>query len=160
MNIFRARIDVRDGRPILRLQGQDVGLPEGFFADRRELAARAGREVAVGIRPEHLQDGHLARPDYPRLTAPVSLVETLGAESHVHLQFPAHRVTTDEVMDVMRDIDPAGAKEFADMADQPTVRAIACFDADTDVTVGDACVLALVPHKLRFFDLESGTALT
>lgn len=159
MNMFVARIDVRDGRPLLALEGQELPLPDGFLSDHPDLAARLGKEVVVGIRPENLQDARQAPPQHPRLKAPVTAVQTLGAERHVHVQLPARRPVTEDVLDVIRDVDPGEAADYADHADQTSVRAISCFDADSDVAVGDVCLLAFTPRKLRFFDLESGVAL-
>ncbi len=48
--------------------------------------AYKGRDMVLGIRPEHLFDYHDAdqRPGYARITAPVDVVEPMGMETLVH----------------------------------------------------------------------------
>lgn len=50
-------------------------------AGGRSVAGWAGREVTLGIRPEHLAPSTDGRP---HMTVTVELVETLGADTLVH----------------------------------------------------------------------------
>src|SRR5436190_7190988 len=52
MNLFRGRLD---GDSVV-LGEQRLALPQRLLDARRGLAAHRGREIAVGIRPEHLVD--------------------------------------------------------------------------------------------------------
>jgi multiple sugar transport system ATP-binding protein len=159
MNLFRAPLDRRDGRMTFSLGDQQVTLPDGYLNDRPALAQHSGREVAVGVRPEHLRDGSAAPPELPRVRAEVTLVETLGPERHVHVRLPAPPVVTDDVLDAVRDMDASMANDLSQHAGERTSRAIARFEADAEVGVGNVRELALVPEKLRFFDLQTGTAI-
>ena len=159
MNLFRGELERQDGRLICGLGEQRLILPEGYIEGRPALAQRFGREVAIGVRPEHLQDGVTAAAALPRLRAEVTLVETLGPERQVHLRVPGPPVLTDEVLDVVRDMDTSIASALSERAGEHATRAIARFDADAEVTVGETREIAVVPEKLRFFDLETGTAI-
>ena len=152
MNLFRATLDRADGRLILVLGDQKLALP-----NRPQLAGH--REVAVGIRPEHLRDGATAPAELPRLRAEVTLVETLGPERLVHVTLNARPVVTADVLDVVRDMDASMASELSEHAGETTSRAIARFEADAAVAAGEVRELAVVPEKLRFFDLENSAAI-
>jgi multiple sugar transport system ATP-binding protein len=117
-------------------------------------------KLAVGIRPEYLQDARTADGRHPTLRAVVRLVETLGPERHVHVNLDAAPVLTQEVLEVARDVDAAIAESFAERSDNRVVRAIARFEPDAQVTTGGVHEFAVVPEKLRFFDLASGAALS
>jgi multiple sugar transport system ATP-binding protein len=159
MNLFQAGLEVHDGAPLLALAGQQLELPPRFLDSRPALAARVGAKVAVGIRPEYLQDARAADRGNPTLLARVRLVETLGPERQVHLDLPAQAVVTPDVLEVARDIDPARAAAIVEGSDDRVVRAIARFEPDSQVTVGDVHEFSVVTEKLRFFDLASGAAL-
>jgi multiple sugar transport system ATP-binding protein len=158
MNLFRATLDQSGGLALCALTDQQLLLPEHFLDTRPELAKRLGREIAVGVRPEHLRDGSQADQGQPRLYASVSLVEALGHERQVHLKIPAPPVLTEDVLDVARDVDASVAADLS----QPSrreARAVARFDSDAKVTAGETREVALSADKLRFFDLESGEAI-
>ena len=146
MNLFKATLD----RSVLVVGDQRLKLRHG---------PDVVGEVAVGVRPEHLRDGLTAPPELPRLRAEVTLVETLGPERHVHVKLPARPVVTDDVLDVVRDMDASMASELSEHAGETFSRAIARFEADVPVAAGEVRELALVPDKLRFFDLETGKAI-
>jgi multiple sugar transport system ATP-binding protein len=158
MNLFRATLD-RDGGPMLVLLEDTIELGDGFLDTRRSLAAHLGREVAVGIRPEYLQDGATAPPQLPRLGSRVHVVETLGPERQVHVDLRANPVLTADVLEAVRDVDEGIAEGLEGKADSPRARAIARFAPDAKVEPGEVRELAVVPEKLRFFDVETGLAI-
>jgi multiple sugar transport system ATP-binding protein len=159
MNLFRATLGIDGGSPLLSLLDQQVRLPAGFLDSREGLAKRIGSEVAVGVRPEYLQDGAAAAPSQPRIRATVRLVEILGPERHVHVNLDARPVLTEDVLEAVRDVDEGIAAELAHKADTAEARAIARFDPDSSVAPGETRELAVVPDKLRFFDLATGLAI-
>jgi multiple sugar transport system ATP-binding protein len=158
MNLFRARLD-RDGGPKLALLEDTIQLPDGFLDARPSLGACLGTEVAVGIRPEYLQNGKTAPAHLPRIRSRVGVVETLGPERLVHVSIDASPVLTEEVLEVVRDVDEGIAHDLEDKVDKPTTRAVARFEPDAPVESAEARELAVVPDKLRFFDLETGLAI-
>ncbi len=160
MNLFQATLDRHEGAPLLALADQQIKLPADFLTKRPALASRAGTKLAVGIRPEYLQDGRAADGRYPRVRAQVRLVETLGPERQVHLDLAAEPVLTPDVLEVARDVDVALAESFTERSNDRVVRAIARFEPDSEVSAGEVRELAVVPEKLRFFDLATGAALS
>jgi multiple sugar transport system ATP-binding protein len=160
MNLFGATLEVLDGVSALMLGDQLLPLPPGFLERRAHLAEHLGAEIAVGIRPEYLQDGRIALQEHPRLRADVRLVETLGPERHVHVDVRARPVFTEDVLEVVRDVDVAMAESLVERTDAHVVRAVARFDPDAHVEAGEVHELAVVPEKLRFFDLKTGAAIS
>jgi multiple sugar transport system ATP-binding protein len=159
MNLFRATLERGDGGVRLRLRDRELQLPERLLEARPSLRAAIGSEVAVGIRPEYLQDAAFAPADHPRIPSLVRLVETLGPERQVHVDLPAAPVFTEEVLEIARDVDEAVASKLEERADRQHARAVARFAADARVDVAEERDLALVPEKLRFFELASGRAI-
>jgi multiple sugar transport system ATP-binding protein len=159
MNLFRATLNRHDGQPICALAGQQLTLPAHYLDTRPALARLLGREIAIGVRPEHLRDGLHADRDQPRLYAEVTLVEALGPERQVHLQLPARPVLTEDVLEVVRDMDTGVAAELSGHAGEQHTRAIARFDPDAEVAAGETREIALAADRLRFFDLDTGTAI-
>jgi multiple sugar transport system ATP-binding protein len=159
MNLFRATLDRHDSGPVCALVDQHLVLPAGYLEQRPGLAQRMGREIVVGVRPEHLHDGLVAGAQLPRLTAEVTLVETLGPERHVHLRLGASPVVTDDVLDAIRDVDSSIAAELSEHAGERHTRVIARFDADAQVVAGETREIAVAVEKLRFFDLDTGGAI-
>jgi multiple sugar transport system ATP-binding protein len=80
MNLLKARLESRDGTPMLHLPGADVPV---VGRGRDALAAYVGREVVVGIRPEDLYETPPASMRSARLGSRVLAVEPLGAETLV-----------------------------------------------------------------------------
>jgi multiple sugar transport system ATP-binding protein len=102
-----------------------------------------GGEVAVGIRPEHLNGANGAAGDLPRLRGRATFVELLGAERSVQVELPAEPVAVD------------GARP----ATEGRALATARFDAYAPVDAGDLVELAVTVERLHFFDLGTGLAI-
>ena len=85
MNFLRGRLRVDNGA---RLEMERISLPLGDLLQRRpELAACEGRELVLGLRPEHL---HLAATDdasQPVLQAQLEVIEPVGNEAFLNLRF-------------------------------------------------------------------------
>ena len=88
MNLFEAQLDRRNGHLVAR-DRRPVPAPGARGAAKpAELERYAGRTVALGIRPEHLEDATVetGAPSERRLRATVKTVEALGAELIAHLE--------------------------------------------------------------------------
>jgi multiple sugar transport system ATP-binding protein len=158
MNLFEATLELDNGAPLLALRDEHVRLPARLLDDGT-LAGRVGTRLAVGIRPEYLQDARATAPGYPVVRGSVTLVETLGPERHVHVHLSAAPVVTPDVLAAARAVDAVVAESISDRETATVVRAVARFEPDAQVEPGETRELAIVPDKLRFFDLATGSAL-
>jgi multiple sugar transport system ATP-binding protein len=160
MNLLRARLERGDGGRLLCAVGeQQLELAEAVPVRIPLLLDYVGRDVAVGIRPEHLRDRGSADSDQP-LRGEVRLVEALGFERLVHIDIAAEPVLTDEVMEVARDIDAAAVQTLEQGAQARTVTVVARSEVRFSVNPGDTAELAIDSDKLHFFDLDTGHAIT
>ncbi len=111
------------------------------------LAQYNGREVAVGIRPEHLSEAQGA-PDGNTLTGTVSVREGLGSEVIVHLEVDAHGVDTEDVRDAL---EGGGQGHLQTMA--------ARLPPTTKLRVDDKATLHVSADQMHLFDLQTGLAI-
>src|SRR5215831_2860031 len=96
MNLYDAVVG--EGARFVKLGSQEIDLPESVRVKRPALTSYAGKDVVVGLRPEHLP---AAPPDYTAtvLTGDVDLVELLGSELVVHFTIDANRVLAEGAVD-------------------------------------------------------------
>ncbi len=135
MNFLRSPVEARDGRAVVRLFGQDVSLPAP--------ASLAGRDVVIGLRPEHIAPG----PGPVTLEVRPRLVESLGSERYVYLDVPEENRTI-----LSR---PGGSTEEERRADTIIARLI---NADDDST-GERMTISFDPNRLHLFDAGTGDAV-
>ena len=139
MNLYEAAIT--EGARSLRLGSQDIELPAPVRAAHPALAGYAGKQVVVGLRPEHLPAANGASG--PTLAGDVDLIEALGSELVVHFTIDARRVRAEGAMD-------------------PTEQAgegVARVDPAAKVKVGERARFAIKTDGMQFFDPDSGDAI-
>ena len=108
MNLFEAQLErSATATSCAQIGDQFLRLEPEALAEPGELERYAGRTVALGIRPEHLEDATVetGAPSERRLRATVKTVEALGAELIAHLEIAGRPVLTDEVKEVAADLD-------------------------------------------------------
>ena len=138
------------------LGGVTMRLPESVTSARPALTSYAGREVAIGIRSEDMEDARLAReaPEDARLRAKVDLTEALGSEIVVHFSVAARRVVTEDTKELMRD---------AHTEDMPVVHSgtpfVASFAPRSRVRPGDEIEVVVDRERMHFFDPETGNSI-
>jgi multiple sugar transport system ATP-binding protein len=96
MNFVPCRIEAADGG--LRLAFDDGRTLALDAARAARLAASAGREVVLGVRPEHMNrgaDGVGARPGQAPLTALIDLVQPTGTRSYAQFRLGGAEVTAE-----------------------------------------------------------------
>jgi multiple sugar transport system ATP-binding protein len=155
MNMALATVDRTSGGVTVSMGGAEVVVPETVTSARPALASYAGRQVAIGLRSEDMEDASIARGEVrATLTTTVSLTEALGSEIVVHFPVDAPRVVTE---------DTKALEEDAGTEDAPTVHAgntwVASFSPRSRVRPGDQVQIALDPERLHYFDPETGLAI-
>jgi len=144
MNQYDATVG--EGARSVRLGSQDIDLPDSVRVKRPALASYAGKDVVVGLRPEHLP---AEAPDSagPKLVGEVDLVEALGSEQVVHFTIDAHRVLAEGAVDK----DEAAAVRSGE--------GVARVAAKTPVKPGDKLTFAVDIDEMKFFDTQTGLAI-
>ena len=144
MNLYDATVG--EGARSLKLGSQEIDLPESVVVKRPALRSYPGKEVVVGLRPEHLP---AEAPDSagPKLVGDVDLVEALGSELVVHFNIDAHRVIAEGAVDK----DEAAAVTRGE--------GVARVAAKTPVKPGDKMTFAVDIEEMKFFDPQTGLSI-
>jgi multiple sugar transport system ATP-binding protein len=143
-NLYDATVG--EGARSIKLGSQTVELPDSVVLKRPALRAYVGKDVVVGMRPEHLR----AQSDTatgPKLVGDVELVEALGSELVVHFTIDAHRVIAEGALDK----DEAAAVKSGE--------GVARVEAKTPVKPGDKMTFSVDIEDVQFFDTETGLAI-
>jgi multiple sugar transport system ATP-binding protein len=162
MNIFEATIERRNGGLAVRLGDQELDVPQDVAARHPALAGYEGRPLAVGIRPEHLEDTAVERNGGARLHGHVLLTEALGSEILAHVEVHAKPVVTDDVVEgivVQADEQDVAADVLAGSGNGSNATLVGRLDPSSRVKPDDDVELAVATEKLQFFDLETGFAI-
>jgi multiple sugar transport system ATP-binding protein len=162
MNVFEATIERRNGGLAVLLGDQELDVPQDVAARHPALAGYSGRPLAVGIRPEHLEDAAVARNGGPRMRGRVLLTEALGSEILAHVEVHAKPVVTDDVVEgiaVQAEEQDVAADVLAGSGDGTKATLVGRLDPASRVKPDDDVELAVATEKLQFFDLETGFAI-
>jgi multiple sugar transport system ATP-binding protein len=152
MNVARATLEARDGGLAVRFGESVLEVDAPTIASRLGLSRYVGREVALGIRPEDVEDASLVSgaPEGARFSAVVDVREDMGSEVFLHLPSPAPSVLSDEVKEALE----AAAEE-----EERRQTFVARVDRATRAKEGERIELVVDPKHLHFFDLESGAGI-
>jgi multiple sugar transport system ATP-binding protein len=161
MNLVEAQIERSNGGLVARLGEQELAIPPDVASQRPALTGYAGRKVALGIRPEQLEDASLVRDgsNGSRLRGRVLLTEALGSEVLAHVELPGKPVVTDDVLEGAVELEEAMLDDLAQKAEEEQTTFVGRFDAASDVRPDYVIDMAVDTSKLQFFDLESGTSI-
>jgi len=143
-NLYDAALT--EGARSIKLGSQEIPLPEAVRTKRPALVSYAGKDVVVGMRPEHLP---AAKPGEtgPTLVGEVNLIEALGSELVVHFTIDANRVIAEGALD-KDEAEAVGKGE-----------GVARVEAKTPVKVGDRMTFGIDIEDMQFFDTQTGLAI-
>jgi multiple sugar transport system ATP-binding protein len=150
MNLLEAELVRANGSLTCRLGDAELELPHDVVARRPGLEAHVGGTIGVGIRPEDVQLG--ADVEAAQLATRVLLVEALGAEHLVHLEIAATPLRRTELVDAAT--QPSEPEVFGRSS-----TLLGRFDRNFLLQPGEAVEVAVDPHRLHFFELDSGAAI-
>jgi multiple sugar transport system ATP-binding protein len=158
MNLVMSEFD-RDGDAhLLSIGDQRLRLPDSTLARHPALAAYEGRAVALGIRPEDMEDASLfadASGDR-RLAVTVDIREDMGSEVFLHFGVPAQPVQTREVVEALEE---EAVEAIAERSRRSGVPFIARVDRLTRAREGKPLELIVDAQHLHFFDPETGLGI-
>ena len=159
MNVLEAKIEREGDGLVARIGSATLTLPPQLLSDRPSLVNHAGKSVALGIRPEALDERR--NGDGGTLRGIVSAVEALGPEQLAYVDVEAKPVLAEDVLEGLVDREQAEdlveIKTGAGGAARATL--VARLEASASLRPEDVVELAVDVRKLHFFDLESGAAI-
>ena len=156
MNLLRATVLATD-RLELAIGDSRVMFADAPGALRKALGKFIGREICVGIRPEHVL--HQPVDAGGALPGLVVVTELLGSDLLVHVRVDAAPVVTEELIEVAADVDASTVDELRDEQAENRTMIICRFDAGSSIRIDDAIRLSLPVKRLHFFELETGLAI-
>ncbi|KIH98857.1 ABC transporter ATP-binding protein [Streptomonospora alba] len=155
MNLLQGRLEADGSAARVELGGQSLAVPAALMAERPRLREYLGREVALGIRPEDMEDAELGTGDQDTLlTSTTDLVEALGPELLVHFQLPAPPVVTEDTKELARDAGAEGIDAAAPYSD-----VIARFSPRSRTGTGQPLRVRVDTGHLYFFDPATGDGI-
>jgi len=157
MNLVEAKL-VQQGEKLVVVFGpHELLLPHEVVAARPRLASYAGRTVALGIRPEDIEDPEDGSvPPGARLDVAVDIREDMGSEVFLHFAVDAPPIAADAVKEVVGGEALAAAEVQTHHHGSPFVARVR---RGTAAREGQPAALAVATQRLHFFDLETGEAI-
>ena len=162
MNVVEAAVE-KDGDGVAcRIGPAVLQLPRETLSDRPALDAYTGRTIALGMRPEALDEpGRRNGDERGRLRGIVRAVEALGPEQLAHVEIEARPVLVEDVLEGLVETQEE-AEELAEIkgeAEGDHALLVARLDASASVRPDDVVDLTVDLRKLHFFDLDSGATI-
>jgi len=138
---------------LLRTPLRDLTLPAKVRAKVEQSGT--GRNVIMGLRPEHFKDAALGDEKAEGLTfsAAVDVLEWLGSDLYAYFHIPGARATTRELEELAAD---TGATDVPGASEQITAR----LDTASQAREGQKLQLSFDPHKMHLFNPDTGAHLT
>jgi multiple sugar transport system ATP-binding protein len=158
MNLLEGQIERSNGDAFVRFGEHRIRLDDGVFQARPALEAFVGRSVALGVRPEDLEDASLAADSSPdqRFPVVIDIREDMGSEVFLHFKVDAAPVVSEEVQEAAEAEAVEAAVEQAQRGGYPLVARV---DRETRAREGEHVELAVTAKRLHFFDPESGRGI-
>jgi multiple sugar transport system ATP-binding protein len=161
MNLLEGKLERTNGSLLAALGSQQVEIDPEALAAHPALESFVGRDVIVGIRPEHLEDAALATdsPGNRRLRGTLVLREALGSEIVAHVGIDAKAALTEDVRELAEDTDAITVGDLEADTTASVTRVIARFNARSRAREGEPVELAVDTRALHFFDPETGLGI-
>jgi multiple sugar transport system ATP-binding protein len=160
MNLVVAKLEQADGGLRCEVGKQVLEIPAELARSRPELERYVGRTLGIGVRPEHLEDAALApAASLGRLNGRVVTTELLGSELLAHVEIEGSPVLTDEVREVLADVDSTRITDVEAEARDLRSVFIGRFDPASPARAGDDVEIAVDLRRLHFFDLDTEAAV-
>src|SRR5687767_5621765 len=163
MNLVVAELAREDGALWAQFGEHRLPLAEATVTRHPGLERFEGRSIALGIRPEDMEDASLVSEGAPgrRLSVLCDIREDMGSEVYVHFNVAAPPVATKEVLEahVVDAPEDAEARAAAEQARGSGARFVARLDRTTSAKEQETLELAVDVDRLHFFDADTGLAV-
>jgi multiple sugar transport system ATP-binding protein len=159
MNVLEGTLEQNGDGLACKVGAATLALPPELVRSRPALTQFLGKPLAVGIRPEALDEAGAAA-NGGRLRGRVETVEALGPEQLAYVEIDARPVLVDDVLEGL--VDKEAAQDLAEIrsdGDGQRAPVVARLGASAAVRPDDVIELSVDVRRLHFFDLDSGEAI-
>jgi multiple sugar transport system ATP-binding protein len=161
MNMLEGTLERNGDGVVCRVGSASLALPADVIGTRPAIERYIGKAVAVGLRPEALDEPGRQNGGGGRLHGRVQTIEALGPELLAYVDVEAQPVLADDVLEGLVDADVADelVEIKSDATGAPRATVVARLDAAARVRPDDVIDLDVDLKRLHFFDLETGDAI-
>ena len=160
MNMLEGTLERGGDGIVCRIGSASFELASDVVSARPGLANNLGKPIAVGIRPEALEEPGRRNGEAGALRGRVQGIEALGSELLAYVDIEAKPVLVEDVLEGI--VDMEAAEDIAEIkgdADGARATVVARLDPSARVHPDDTIELAVDLRRLHFFDLDSGHAI-
>jgi multiple sugar transport system ATP-binding protein len=160
MNLYAGVLS--EDRQTIRLGSQDLLIASSVGVAHPGLERYAGKELVVGIRPEHIVEATAGSPgphEVTRLHAEVELIEALGSEILVHFRIDAARVHSDATFEDELEHDESSPESAGELGRAARADSIARLDPRIRLVVGTPITFEVDTTRIHFFDGITGASI-
>ncbi len=175
MNFVRGRLEqdngsyaVTFGRTRIPISREVAGQAEERRGD--ELGKHGGKEVVLGIRPEHLEDATVEEAaamggadSSNSIEVEPQVIESMGSEKYVYFEIgreqSIHFDSLDETTDDSAADEESGGTSGSSSEDAAGELAVARVSAESQAKLGQKIRLVVDATKIRLFDPETEKAI-
>jgi multiple sugar transport system ATP-binding protein len=160
MNMLEGTLERNGDGIVCRVGSASFALPSDVVDGRPALANNLGKVIAVGIRPEALEEPGRRNGDAGTFRGRVQGIEALGSELLAYVDIEAKPVLVEDVLEGI--VDMEAAEDIAEIkgdTDGARATVVARLDPSAKVHPDDTLELAVDLRRLHFFDLDSGQTI-
>jgi multiple sugar transport system ATP-binding protein len=160
MNMLEGTLEQNGDGIACRIGSASFALPPEVLKDRPALADNLGKPIAVGIRPEALDEPGRRNGHAGSLRGRVQGIEALGSELLAYVDIEAEPILVEDVLEGI--VDMEAAEDIAQIkgdADGARATVVARLEPSANVHPDDMLELAVDLRRLHFFDLDSGLSI-
>jgi multiple sugar transport system ATP-binding protein len=159
MNLVEAELAGDDAQVSVAFGPHRLPVEPDVLWSRPALNGYVGRRVALGIRPEDLEDASLAQqsPSDRRLKVAVDIKEDMGSEVFLHFAVDAPAVKTEELREIVGGEALEAAEEQTHHHGSPFIARV---ERGTAAREGEKTRLYVDTSRLHFFDAATGESLS
>src|SRR3712207_4385489 len=161
MNLVNARPVLSPNELVVEVGGYRLPVPAEVVTSRPRLRSFVDRTVALGLRPEDMEDASLVSdaPRDRRIAVEVELREALGSDVLVHFRVAAPPPTTEDAKELASDAGQEALERITQQATGGESTFVARLNPRTHAARGERLELVVDTHRLHFFDPADGSGI-
>jgi multiple sugar transport system ATP-binding protein len=165
MNFMRARLEKDSGDYAVAFGQTRVSLSREVVGKSEGLGQYAGKEIVLGIRPEHIEDASFTEitSDSDCITVTPQVIESMGSEKYLYFGVDKEQAAHLESIEKLTEGEGEGADqdgaEGSGSADDFGELMVARVSAESQARIEHSLRLAIDASKIRLFDPETEKAI-